>query len=112
MADMSSDGSIKITIFGHNYYIRGGEDPNHTQELAASVDEKMNFIARQVAVPDNFRVAVLTALHLADEYDVLQKKHKALQQEVSSKAGHLEELLDGLTQSDEVPSVTVLPAAD
>ena len=112
MADISPDGSIKITIFGHNYYIKGGEDPNHTRELAASVDEKMSFIARQVAVPDNFRVAVLTAFHLADEYDVLQKKHKALQQEVSSKAGHLEELLDGLAQDDEVSPVTARPAAD
>jgi len=109
---MSSDGSIKITIFGQNYHIKGGENPDYTRKLAASVDDRMNFIARQMAIPDNFRVAVLTALHLADEYDALQKKHKVLQQEVSSKAGHLEELLDGLTQGDEMPSAAALPAAD
>ena len=109
---MSSDGAIQVTIFGQSYHIKGGQNPEHTRELAASVDEKMNFIARQVTVPDNFRVAVLTALHLADEYDVLQKKHVALQNEINSKANQLGELLDNVEQQGEESEPTIFAAAD
>lgn len=112
MENMSSDDAIQVTIFGKSYYIRGGEDPEHTRELAASVNEKMSLIAGQVSGSDDFRVAVLTALHLADEFDVLQKKHEALQEEISSKAKQLGKLFDALERGGEEPTATVLSAAD
>lgn len=83
---MSPDSTIQVDIFGQAYLIKGGEDPEHTRELASLVDEKMNFIARQVRGPDNFRIAVLTALHIADEYAALLKRHEELQKEVADKA--------------------------
>ena len=109
---MSPNSGTQVNIFGQVYHIKGGEDPQHTSELAALVDEKMNVIARQVNVPDSFRVAVLTALHLADEYDVLLKKHVELQEEVAARAEHLQELLDGIEQGAGKHTVSVLPAAD
>ena len=109
---MSPNSGIQVNIYGQVYHIKGGEDPQHTSELAALVDEKMNFIARQVNVPDSFRVAVLTALHLADEYDALLKKHVELQEEVAARADHLRELLDGVEQGAGERTVAILPAAD
>lgn len=109
---MSSDTGIQVNIFGQAYHIKGGEDPEHTRELAALVDEKMSFIARQVRVPDSFRIAVLTALHLADEYDALLKEHEELQKEVAAKADRLEALLDGIEQSAEDRTTSVFSAAD
>ena len=79
---MSPDSTIQVDIFGQAYLIKGGEDPEHTREVASLVDEKMNFIAGQVRVPDNFRIAVLTALHIADEYAALLKRTEELQKEV------------------------------
>ncbi len=112
MAGMSPDGGIQVNIFGQVYHIKGGEDPEHTRELAVSVDEKMSFIARQVSVPDNFRIAVLTALHLADEYDTLLKEHEELQEKVAAKADRLEALLDGVEQSAGGQTTSVFSAAD
>ena len=109
---MSPDKGIQVNIFGQVYHIKGGEDPQHTSELAALVDEKMNFIARQVSVPDSFRVAVLTALHLADEYDALLKEHEELQKEVAAKADRLEALLDSVEQGSGGHKTAVFSAAD
>jgi cell division protein ZapA len=111
MADMSPDSGIQVSIFGQDYCIKGGDDPEHTRELAALVDEKMNFISRQVRVPDQFRIAVLTALHLADEQDALLQKHEELQKEVTAKADHLRELLERIDEAAEEPAA-VFPAAD
>ena len=81
-AGKSPDSTIQVDIFGQAYLIKGGEDHEHTREIASLVDEKMNFIARQERDPESFRIAVLTALHLADEYDALLKRHEELQKEV------------------------------
>ncbi len=109
---MSPESGIPVNIFGQVYHIKGGEDPEHTRELAALVDEKMSFIARQVSVPDNFRIAVLTALHLADECDTLLKQHEELQKEVAAKADRLEALLDGVEHGAGERTASVFSAAD
>ena len=72
----------------------------------------MNFISGQVRVPDSYRIAVLTALHLADEYDALLKRHEELQKEVAAKADRLEALLDGIEQGAGGRTASVFPAAD
>jgi len=59
--------STEIEIFGAVYPIRGDKDSESLQELAAIVDSKMRDIARQVQTVDTGKIAVLTALNLADE---------------------------------------------
>jgi len=59
--------STEIEIFGAVYPIRGDKDSESLQELAAMVDSKMRDIARQVQTVDTGKIAVLTALNLADE---------------------------------------------
>ena len=84
---MPEDSGTQVNIFGQIFHIKGGNDADHTRQLADLVDRKMNFIATQVRVPDNYRIAVLTALHLADEYANLKA-------EVSGKADRINSLLD------------------
>ena len=91
---MPEDSGTQVNIFGQIFHIKGGNDADHTRQLADLVDRKMNFIATQVRVPDNYRIAVLTALHLADEYANLKQEHDHLKAEVSGKADRINSLLD------------------
>ena len=91
---MPEDSGTQVNIFGQVFVIKGGNDADETRQLAELVDSKMNFIATQVRVPDNYRIAVLTALHLADEYANLKQEHDRLKAEVSGKANRINALLD------------------
>jgi len=64
-----SDGSqtTQVEIFGTVYPVRGNDDPEYLQELAATVDRTMREIAEQVATVDTAKIAILAALNLADE---------------------------------------------
>lgn len=109
---MPADGRTKVHIFGQSYHLKSGEGPERTREVARLVDEKMNLVATQAGAADHFRIAVLTALHLADEYLSLEKEHQHLQSEVSSKADRIAALLEGLDPEPTADSEPILPAAD
>ena len=107
---MRTDDRTQVHIYGQVYHLKGGNDADHTQAVAKLVDEQMNRVAAQTRVPDNFRVAVLTALHLADEYLNLKKDHDELKSQVTAKSNHLVSLLDKITNEKE--SASVFSAAD
>src|SRR6185503_869693 len=64
-AKKPSSDRIDVTIFGSTYTLRGGEDPEAVRALAATLDARMREIASPDADP--LKVAILTALRLADE---------------------------------------------
>lgn len=65
-----------VEIFGTVYHVRGGEDREYLQELAAYVDRKMREVAEQVTTVDSARIAILTALNLSDELFQCRKGRK------------------------------------
>jgi cell division protein ZapA len=58
---------VHVEIFGQTYAVRAGTDPGYVETLAAFVDEQMKGVSRSSGAVDSLRVAVLTALNLADE---------------------------------------------
>lgn len=58
---------VQVEIFGQVYSIKGGSDPVAVRELAAFVDRKMKEIEKGTGTNDPLRVAILTALTIADE---------------------------------------------
>ena len=58
---------VHVEIFGQTYAVRAGTDPAYVEKLAAFVDEQMKDVSRSSGAVDSLRVAVLTALNLADE---------------------------------------------
>ncbi|HST51900.1 MAG TPA: cell division protein ZapA [Pyrinomonadaceae bacterium] len=65
--------SIRVTIFNHTYSLRSATgDGEYLRRVAQLVDERMRSIASQLAVHDVGKVAVLAALNLADELEVLK----------------------------------------
>lgn len=99
---MSANNTTEVSIFGQTYYIQAGGDEDQARQAADLVDKKMNLIASQVRTADRFRVAVLAALHLADECLTVQNRLVRLEQEVAAKGERLTALLDDLDKADEV----------
>jgi cell division protein ZapA len=60
-------GLVHVEIFGQTYAVKAGSDPGYVEKLAAFVDEQMKDVSRASGAVDSLRVAVLTALNLADE---------------------------------------------
>jgi cell division protein ZapA len=66
--------STKVQIYNQTYSLQGDLDQAYLQELAGFVDAKMHSIADITSTVDTQKVAVLTALALADELNSLRKE--------------------------------------
>ena len=67
--------TIEVEIYDQRYSIVLKSDLSETEvrQLAEEVDARMRDIAAQANTPDSLKVAILTALHLAQEYRELQR---------------------------------------
>ena len=90
---MSTDaGSVRVNIFNQTYSLRSGSgDGAHVQRVARLVDERMRAVADGLAVHDVAKVAVLTALNLADELEGLKSFYETELREVLERARAAEE---------------------
>ena len=101
---MSAKDATAVNIFGHTYHVQGDGDADQAREAAALVDEKMNLIAAQIGSPDRFRVAVLAALHLADEYLSARQELAEIEKDVAARSEQIAALLDSLEEPEDPPS--------
>lgn len=78
--------SIKVNIFNQAYSLRSATgDGERVRRIAHTVDERMRAIASQLAVHDVAKVAVLTALNIADELEGLRDFYEQELQELLSR---------------------------
>jgi cell division protein ZapA len=68
----SSEQTIRVEIYNQNYSIRSDGDNEYIMDLADYVDGKMREIASGTLTVDSLKVAILAALHIADEYHQLK----------------------------------------
>ena len=70
--------TIEVQIYDQRYSIvlKTALSESEVRELADQVDERMRNIAVQANTADSLKVAVLTALHLAQEYRELQQSYE------------------------------------
>jgi cell division protein ZapA len=85
--------SIRVEIYDQTYHLRGS-DPEYVQRLAEYVDGKMRQVAAQTATVDSLRLAVLAALNIADELQVVRGKYDNVATEYTQRATHLQSALD------------------
>ena len=69
---------VNVEIFGDTYPFRTDGDPQALKTLAAFVDEHMQRAAKRTRSLDTRKIAVLSALELADEYFKLKKDYDEL----------------------------------
>ena len=86
---------IRVQIFDQYYQLRSEADDSYTRELAQSVDATMRTIAEKTNTYDSLRLAVLAALHFADECARLRERHDRLNELVAEKSQQLGKALDG-----------------
>lgn len=80
-------GSVRVNIFNQTYSLRSGSgDGEHVLRVARLVDERMRAVADGLAVHDVAKVAVLTALNLADELEGLKSFYETELREVLERA--------------------------
>jgi len=72
---MGEQKSITVTIYGHQYKLRGPQDSEHIITLSAELDERMSQIATMSPALATHQVAVLAALRILDELHELQKEY-------------------------------------
>ena len=63
----TNDRRVQVEIHGRTYTLRGEREPEAVKELAAYVNDKMSEITSRSTTADTTRIAILTALNLADE---------------------------------------------
>lgn len=86
---------VKVEIFGQSYLIRPEDgEVTRTQALAAKVDQHMRDIARGAATADSLKIAILAALHIADELDKANERYEALNRRIAERSAECAEVLD------------------
>jgi cell division protein ZapA len=101
---MSINASIKVDIFNHTYNIRSDGDGEYIHTLAAYVDGKMREVAAGGGTADSVKIAILAALHIADELNQAkgeqQKQDDQLERRSADCIAMLDEVLKHRTAGE------------
>ncbi|HEY4681871.1 MAG TPA: cell division protein ZapA [Candidatus Acidoferrales bacterium] len=91
---MPEPKSIRVEIYDQTYNLRGIEDEEYVRELAAYVDARMREISEATRTIDSLRLAVLAALHIADELHSQRGRPGETNEELRRRAVRCLELID------------------
>jgi cell division protein ZapA len=89
---------VHVEIFGQTYAVKAGGDPSYVEQLAASVDRQMKEVSRASGAVDSLRVAVLTALNLADDCARLRREAEEARRESRSAGSGVDERVSRLAR--------------
>lgn len=94
--------SITVTIHGKEYPLKSTDaDESHLRQVARHVDQIMAEIEQQVAVQSLSKLAILTALNIADELLQLRKRHEVLVESFEDRARKLLQRMEDKPKVDE-----------
>ena len=85
---MAAPGRIQVVIHGRTYNLAGA-DPDHTRSLARKVDEAMTRFSDAMPGAESYQLAILAALHLADELSAVQGRYEGFRATVRAKVGRI-----------------------
>lgn len=90
----TDEQTIRVEIYNQTYSIRSDGDNDYIQRLAEYVDQKMREISSGTFTVDSLKVAILAALHIADEYHQLQHTQHQADMQLAARSGECAEMLD------------------
>jgi cell division protein ZapA len=99
-----SDGiaqSIRVEIYNQTYNIRSDGDNEYIMRLAEYVDGKMREISSGTLTVDSLKVAILAALHIADEYHQMKNTQEQSDAQLASRSAECAEMLDRVLKHKE-----------
>jgi cell division protein ZapA len=87
--------TVNVRIYNQTYNIRASDgNVERTLQLAEFVDARMREITHGALTADSLKVAILTALHLADELDKANSKYDELNASITKRSGQCVDMLD------------------
>jgi cell division protein ZapA len=102
MKSDSSEQSIRVEIYNQTYSIRSDGDNEYIMHLAEYVDGKMREISSGTLTVDSLKVAILAALHIADEYYQLKNNVAQTDAQLASRSAECAEMLDRVLKHREI----------
>jgi cell division protein ZapA len=94
--DATSTPTIRVEIYNQTYNIRSDGDSDYISQLAEFVDSRMREISSGTLTVDSLKVAILAALHIADELHRLKRLHEQADSQLASRSTECAEMLDRL----------------
>lgn len=89
-----SEQTIRVEIYNQTYSIRSDGDNQYIQDLADYVDSKMREISSGTMTVDSLKVAILAALHIADEYHQAKQTQAQVDAQLGTRSSECSEMLD------------------
>ena len=99
---MASDPSIKVEIYNQTYNIRSDGDNEYIHQLAEYVDRKMREVTSGTYTVDSHKVAILAALHIADELHQLRTQTEQVDSQLAQRSSDCSDQLDRIIKSKNV----------
>jgi cell division protein ZapA len=96
MEGSSSSPTIRVEIYNQTYNIRSDGDTEYIIQLAEFVDSRMREISSGTLTVDSLKVAILAALHIADELHRLKNMHEQADSQLAARSAECAEMLDRL----------------
>ena len=96
MEGTTSSPTIRVEIYNQTYNIRSDGDTEYIIQLAEFVDSRMREISSGTLTVDSLKVAILAALHIADELHRLKNMHEQADAQLAARSAECAEMLDRL----------------
>lgn len=102
-----SEQTIRVEIYNQTYSIRSDGDNDYIQNLAEYVDSKMREISSGTMTVDSLKVAILAALHIADEFYQLRLTQTNIDTQLATRSSECSEMLDKLLKNRDVSTQVI-----
>jgi len=96
MESTPTSPTIRVEIYNQTYNIRSDGDTEYIIQLAEFVDSRMREISSGTLTVDSLKVAILAALHVADELHRLKHMHEQADSQLAARSSECAEMLDRL----------------
>ncbi|MGD8719226.1 MAG: cell division protein ZapA [Candidatus Zixiibacteriota bacterium] len=90
----ASKQTTKVTIFGVEYSITSDRNPEEVRRIAKFVDDKMWEISENNNLISTEKVAILTALNIAEDFLHTLEQRKKEKERVEKKTSSIIKLID------------------
>lgn len=98
-SETAATPTIRVEIYNQTYNIRSDGDSAYISQLAEFVDGRMREISSGTLTVDSLKVAILAALHVADELHRLKRLHEQTDAQLAARSAECAEMLDRLLKT-------------
>ena len=100
--------TIRAEIYNQTYSIRSDGDNEYILDLAQYVDGKMREISSGTLTVDSLKVAILAALHIADEFYQLKNAQAQSDAQLAARSSECAAMLDRVLKNRDESTTDVV----